>query len=178
MKSKMTEPDSIVHSEMASNTKHEMIRTAEKPLNVCTFMSEEDIADLEDILSGFFSLLPNINSSMEQDTVMELSALLMHFGKILAVYNETYKIAFAIQLVAREVGQNSTEFIKRASAIRSPMHHFYADLETWVNKLFREGPASVDFMNDSIVCNSYHIVDIISQGEEVSDDELLFLFKY
>lgn len=145
-----------------------------RKLNISTFMDSDDVSDLEDLLSSMFVVVTNISDSMSELSIKELANLLSQFGKILAVYNETYKIAFSIQLVSREIELNIHEFTKKAQLIKSPMYYFYADLETWVHKLFRDGAPSVDFMNDSIVCNSYQIVELFKDGEAIQQESMLF----
>ena len=151
-----------------------IVRESAKEKVVYDFMEEEDLEEIRTIIGELQSDLLLFSSSvLEADDVVSIQAKLANIGKITKLYNETYRIAGALENLSKNMQDHLQSFIDNSQAVAELFIAFGNDLELWADSVFSSGVTDLHFLDDTIVSNTETIIGFAVSGgggEEDLDD--------
>ncbi|MBN2894793.1 MAG: response regulator [Campylobacterales bacterium] len=142
-------------------------------LHVFDYMDHDDLDEVELYMGKLSSLLLIVGSSdIEVHEVEEICAYLAQIAKILRGYNESYRIALALDELSAVIAQHIDTFRENSGALGPMAHAFSNDLISWQRMIFHDGAPSVDFLDDTISANAQMIGVMLSpdQGGDAAGD--------
>lgn len=146
---------------------------------VFDFMEEEDLEEIKVLIGELKSdLLLFGSSTLEPDDVATIQAKLENIGKITKLYNETYRIAEALENLSASMRENQQGYIDNSQSVAELFVAFGNDLELWLGSLFITGTTDLHFLDDTIVSNTETIIGFATGGGDGGEEELDDIFDF
>ena len=153
-----------------------------KNLEVCNYLEEEDLYDLEEYSGKLNSLMLVVGSGdISEEEVSEIYTFLEKLGSILATYSEVYVISQALSALATDMSAHTDVFIENSEALGPMCKAFSKDMSNWIEQSFHTGAPSADFMNDTIVVNCQTIGGMLKMddaSDDAADDDFDDIFDF
>ncbi|MDP3119341.1 MAG: response regulator [Sulfuricurvum sp.] len=134
-------------------------------MQVYDYMDPEDLLDLKEYVGKLNSLMMIVGGEIEYQEVDEISNNLQQIGRIASGYTDSYSIGHALGTMGRIIDSHRDLFVNKATDIAPMCAAFGRDLSTWIQMIFVEGAARVNFMDDTIVANAELIMSILTMDD-------------
>ena len=149
----------------------DFIKTSDRQLRVFDYMEPEDLMEIEDYIKQLDSLFLVVGSGdLSDDEIMDIYTYIERIGKMMTIYPESFRSGQALVDLAGDIATHTGEFKSRSTALAPMCAAFNSDLSSWLRLTFREGIASVDYMDDTIIANAQTISSMLKMDESATDE--------
>ncbi len=149
----------------------EYVKESEE-IQVFDYMDDEDLVEIEDYVAQLNSLLLMVGSGdVDANETEEIVNSLEKIARIMSIYNESYSIGQALQILSQTINGNREEFMKISSDIGPMCAAFSIDIDNWLQMTFKDGAPSVNFLDDTITANAQTIGSMLNMDDTASADD-------